>query len=213
VPSVTEVIDYLKEPELVNWIENNSKAKRKAITEESLRVGKEVDLLVQEDVREGGYLPPEGDNQICNCMKAWELWKKEKPEIFNGIVKNDMQRELSMIMDDGETVIGHPDLPIILKERWGILDVKSSKSIWPNNYTQDAIYTEMMRLEDKIILPRFIGILHLKKETGLFAYTEITDEAYIQYEVSVFKARYLAFNHAKNNREILRRQLEEELLK
>lgn len=209
MPSVTEVIDYLKEPELVGWIEGNSKAKRKAITDESLRVGKEVDLLVQQDIKEGGYLVPEGNTQIMNCMNAWELWKKEYPEVFAGIVKEDMQRELSMVMDDGEIVVGHPDLPIRLSNSWGILDVKSSKSVWPNNYTQAATYTEMMMIEDNLTLPRFIGILHLKKETGLFAYTIIKDEEYIKYEVSVFKARYLSFNHAKRNREKLRICLED----
>ena len=51
MPSVTEVLDYLTPPELVNWMERTSKAKRKAIQDEALAIGTEVDRLVQMDIK------------------------------------------------------------------------------------------------------------------------------------------------------------------
>ena len=204
MPRVTEVIDYLKEPELVKWMLRTSEKKRKQIEDDSLRVGSRVDLLVQQDLRDGGYLLPEDDSEVMSCMTAWEKFKKSRPDIVEAIQLEEMQRELSMRMPDGEVVFGHPDLPILQKDRWGILDIKSSKNIWPKHFTQDAVYTEMKRVMDGMSLPRFIGILRLDKASELPFYQEITDESYIQYEVSVFNAYYLAFNHNRNNRETIR---------
>jgi hypothetical protein len=213
MPRVTEILDYLTEPELMRWIENNSKAKRKAIQDEALRVGSACDLLVQQDIKDGGYLVPEGDTPIENCMRAWELFKTEHPEFIDSV--KDMQFELR----DGE-LIGHPDFLCKFRETWGIVDLKCASGIRPRYWTQTAIYSEMVRqhvdplylMNHEIDMPRFIGVLRLDKVTATYEYIEITDEIYIRYEIDVFRAYQLAFSHNVNNREMIRQQLEKEIL-
>lgn len=205
MPSVTEILDYLTEPELVRWIENNSKAKRKSIRDEALRVGTAVDLLVQQDIKEGGYLVPEGDLPIENCMVGWELFKKEHPEFVSSVI--EMQIELKQ----GE-LVGHPDFVI----ENGIIDLKCSSGIRPKYWTQVAKYYDM-RWTDKIIMENCgtIGIIRLEKmekKEPKYEYILNNNREYINYEIEVFGAYYVAYLHAFKNREMIRQQLEEEKL-
>ena len=203
--SVTQVLDALVEKELLNWIEKNSKAKRKAITDEALRVGTEVDLLVQQDIKEGGYLLPEGDSKIESCMTAWEKFKKDHPNFISGI--KDIQLELKQ----GE-IVGHPD---IITRDGGVVDIKTSRSIYPRYWLQVAQYSEMLKSNPDYfgkLSDRYIAVLCLDKESGNYTYQEMKDEAHIQYEVSVFNAYYKVYKHAFNNREIIRQQLELEVV-
>ena len=198
--SVTTILDYLTDKQLLGWIENNSKAKRKAISEEALRIGTEVDLLVQQDIKEGGYLLPEGDSKVESCMMAWEKYKEAHPSFMKSIIS--IQNEL--IMGD---IVGHPDIIVERDGCYGIVDIKTSRSIYPRYWVQTAQYSEMFGKT-----PRFITVLLLDKETGLWNYQEIRDESAIQYEVSVFNAYYEVYKHSFNNREIIRQQLELEVV-
>ena len=195
--SVTTVLDYLTDTELLGWIENNCKAKRKAISQEALRIGTDVDLLVQQDIKEGGYLLPEGDSKIESCMMAWEKFKKDY-EGFT-LTIDSIQKEL--VLGD---IVGHPD---IITLDGGIVDIKTSRSIYPKYWIQTAQYSEMVGVR-----PRWIAILCLDKESGNYTYQEMRDESHIQYEVSVFNAYYEVYQHAFNNREIIRQQLELEVV-
>ena len=206
MPRVTEVLDYLTEPELLRWMLRIGKKKREAISEAVLATGTEVDLLVQQDIKEGGYLLNcDGSGPAAMCMKAWELFKKEHNTLVAGIIKEDMQIELNK-----DEVIGHPDLPIIESGRVGIIDIKCASSIRPRNWTQVAKYLDMYTADPEV--RRFIGILRLDKITGLYEYKEIIDEEYIQYELRIFDAYLTAYNHNVKNREQIRQQLEEDLL-
>jgi len=204
MPRVTEVLDYLTEPELLNWFKNNSKAKCQKISEAAMCVGTIVDQLVQDDINDGGYLVPEGDEPVMNCMKAWEKFKKDRPWFVPSIIKEGMQMELEQ-----GGLIGHPDFPILQADRIGIVDLKCSASIRPRYWTQAAKYLDMYKAR---ILSGFIGILRLDKTTGEYEYKEMTDSSDITYEVKVFDAYLVAFHHNVKNREIIRQQLEEELL-
>lgn len=202
MPSVTEVLDYLTEPELLNWKLNNSKAKVKAISDEALRVGNAVDLLVQQDIRDGGYLVPEGDTPIENCMRAWELFKKDYPLFVPSVL--EMQTELT-----SEDLIGHPDFI----HSNGITDLKCSKSIWPRHWTQTAKYFDLKFDNTSAAWSKgFIAVVRLDKKLGVYEYVKIEDQAYIAYEISVFDAYLLAYYHNVRNREMIRQQLEKELL-
>lgn len=204
MPSVTEILSYLTDSELLKWIENNSKAKRKKITDLALRVGKEVDLFIQQDIKDGGYLAPEGDEPVLSCLKGWELFKKEKPWFVPGV--KHLQKEL-----EHEDVIGHPDFIYADIDRWGIIDLKCSRFIMPDHWVQTAKYYEMERLINSRKLG-FIAILRLDKESGLYEYREITGQEDIHYEIGVFEAYHTIYQHKFKNREIIRQQLEEELL-
>lgn len=196
---VSEVLDYLTEPELLKWFRNNSKAKVEAIGKEALRVGNIVDQLVQDDIRNNGYLLVGEEPQIRSCMMAWELFKKEHPKFVGSI--RSMQDEL--IRGD---IVGHPDF--IMED--GIIDLKTSKSIQPRHWTQTAKYLHLKWGED--IKNKFIGVLRLDKESGLYEFKMINVEDYIRYEISVFEAYWVAYQHNVKNREQIRGQLEEELL-
>ena len=196
MPRVTEVLDHLMEPELFKWHIRLGKAACKKISDEALRVGSAVDALVQQDIKEGGYLIPEGDQSIENCMQAWELFKIEHP-LFVDSVK-EMQTEVKQ----GD-VVGHPDFI----HQDGITDLKCSSSIRPKYWTQTAQYGKM-----RFGVPQFIAILRLDKVTGLYEYRRIEDVDYIRYEIGVFEAYLMAFRHASKNREMLRQQLENEVI-
>lgn len=207
MPRVTEVLDGLLEQDFVGYIEKNSKAKRLAIREEAFRVGRTVDEIIQLDIKDGGYLAPEGDEPVLRCLEAWELFKKDYPLFVPQVVS--MQEE--MVVDD---ITGHYDFFVERDGEWGIVDLKCASGIRPKYWTQTAQYSEMkMKLVERLKnKPRFIGVLRLDKQSGLYEYKEIVDETFIRYEVEVFNAYYLTFTHAQAVRDQIRNQLEEELL-
>lgn len=207
MPRVTDVIGYIQEPELVDWMLRTPKAKREAIKEEAFRIGTVVDLLVQQDIKDGGYVIPEGDEAIANCMRGWEDFKKARPEFVGSVA--EMQLELE---DKESEVTGHPDFFIRRANDWGIVDLKTSSGIRPTYWTQTAEYSELTRNMKRLTLPRFIGVLRLDKKDGSWEYKEITDETVIRYEVEVFKAMLLLYRHGESVREVLRQQLEKEIL-
>lgn len=202
---VTEILDYLTEPELLKWYLDKGKAFCKKISDEALYIGKNVDQMIQDDIRGIGYAVPNNDPKIANCMSAWELFKKDRPDFVKSITA--MQEEL--VWND---IVGHPDFMTETPKRWGIVDLKCSSSIRPRYFTQTAQYSEMKRLSAKFTKPRYIAVLRLGKDSGLYEYKEIDDEGIIKYEVNVFEAHLMLFKHNMSIREILRRQLEMEVL-
>ena len=201
MPSVTEVLDYLTPPELVNWMERTSKAKRKAIQDEALAIGTEVDRLVQMDIKGEDVGPLTEGSAVWNCFQGWLQFRKDHPDIVSGIVIENMQRELIK----GE-ITGHPDLPVIQKDRVGIIDLKCSARIYPKYWTQAAKYLDMYELAR---FKRFIGVLRLEKKEPRYEYIEITSDEYICEEIANFDAYYRCYRHAYDNREVLRQIYEE----
>lgn len=191
--SVTQVIDYLTEPELLNWYITKGKAACKKIGDESLRIGKIVDGLVQQDIKGQGYLIPNGEAAISSCMTAWEKFKKAEPTIIQNI--ESIQQEIT----DGE-IVGHPDI----LTKYFVIDVKTSRAIQPRHWTQTAKYAQMARK------PK-IAILRLDKELGIYEWKEQGQEV-IDYEMTVFNAYLVAYKHNTIIREIIRKQLEMEVL-
>ena len=191
--SVTQVLDYLTEPELLNWYITKGKAACKKIGDAALRVGTIVDKLIQDDLKGEGYLLPGEDAQIENCMMAWEKFKKDWPLKIQTI--EGIQQEVT----DGE-IVGHPD---IITE-WGIIDIKTSRAIQPRYWTQTAKYAQMAGK------PK-IAILRLDKELGIYEWKEQGQEV-IDYEIGVFNAYLTAYKHNTIIREIIRKQLEAEVL-
>ena len=202
--SVTQVLDYLTEPELLNWMLKNSKAKREKAGDEAKRIGSMVDKMVQEDIKDDGYLVHEGEEAVASCMKAWELFKVDHPWFVPSVVS--MQAELRQ----GD-IVGHPDMICEREESWGIVDIKTSRSIYPRYWTQTAKYLDMAR-HDQRPSKHWIAILRLDKESGLYEFKRTYDQDYIQYEIELFKAYELAFNHNRINREHIRQLLENETL-
>jgi len=207
MPRVTDVLEYIKEPELVKWMLKTPAKKRDAIRDEAFRVGTLVDELVRQDIGEGGYLMPEGDEAAANCMRAWEDFKRAYP-LFVPQVK-----EMQVLLEDKENeVTGHPDFVVERDGEWGVIDLKTSSGIRPTYWTQTAEYSEMVRKRDERTQSRFIGVLRLDKKEGTWEYKEIADETVIRYEVEIFRSMLMLYRHGESVREVLRKQLEDELL-
>lgn len=190
---VTEVLNHLTEPELLNWYLTKGKAFCKKVSEEAMRIGSSVDLMIQQDVKGLGYTIPNGDGAIANCMTAWEKFKADHPAYVPSIT--GLQLELT----DGH-VVGHPD--IILPDQ--IDDIKCSRSIKPIYWTQTAKYASMA---DK----SKIGVLRLDKDTADYEY-RVQGKEVIDYELEVFEAYFKVYKHNTTIREIVRKQLEAEVL-
>ena len=191
--SVTTILDYLTEPELLAWFIRTGKAGCKKIQDESLRVGKAVDSLIQQDIKKQGYVVPNSDLAIGNCMMAWEKFKLAYPSYVGSIVS--IQQEIN----DGE-IVGHPD--ILTADE--VSDVKTSRAIQPRHWTQTAKYASMAKRSR-------IAIIRLDKETAEFEYKWQGQEV-IDYELTVFNAYLVAYKHNTIIREIIRKQLELEVL-
>lgn len=191
--SVTAVLDYLTEPELLAWYIRMGKAACKKIGDEALQVGKTVDKMIQEDIKGEGYLLPGEDAPIINCMGAWEKFKLAHPSYVASIIA--IQEEVI----EGE-IVGHPD--ILLADQ--VDDIKTSRAIHPRHWTQTAKYAGMAKKSK-------IGILRLDKETGEFEY-KVQGKDVIEYELRVFDAYLVAYRHNTIIREIIRKQLEMEVL-
>lgn len=210
---VTEVLDYLTEPELLAWMLRTSKAKRERASEDALLVGTYVDVCVQADLK-GVDRPPqtlvgEALETSINCLKAWDGFRNDRPDILAGIV--GMQEEVS----DG-VVVGHPDLIFDNGARRGIIDVKTSGAMYPKYWTQTAEYAKLKWgpgfLDDFLKIPGFLGILRLDKKTGIYHYVELDTLIMIRYEVEMFEAYHKAYTHNFMAREFIRQQLEEGVL-
>jgi len=200
---VTEVLDYLTEPELLSWMLRTSKAKRDAVSKESLEIGTVVDRMIQEDLfpSASSEAPPSPlplsplsptppPPPLAGAWGAGERGKGGRPDIISGV------KGIQLELEHGG-IVGHPDIFYEDDTRWGIIDVKTSRTMYPRYWTQTAEYTELKRLLDYkyVDKPRFIAILRLDKESGLPFYMEITDESQIAYEVGIFNAYRMAYDH------------------
>ena len=189
---VTEILDYLTEPELLAWYIRMGKAACKKISDTSKSIGTAVDLMIQQDIKKQGYAVVTGTPEE-SCMNAWEKFKHDNPSFISSILS--IQTELN----DGE-IVGHPDIITINQ----IVDIKTSRAIQPRHWTQVSKYAQMAKK------PK-VAILRLDKETGNYEFKEQGQEV-IDYELGVFNAYLVAFKHNTIIREIIRQQLEMEVL-
>lgn len=200
MPSVTEVLDYLTEKELLGFFLNNSKAKREAISKEALRIGSDVDRLIQLDIK-GERVEAPTDPKVCNSFLAWRLFIADHPEFKSHVLS--IQEELRQ----GE-LIGHPDIIYEDEDVIGVIDIKTSRAIYGKYWLQTAKYLDMTGRKGA----RFIAVLRLDKETGKYEYSYQTSEDFISYQIKVFNAYLEVYYHNYNLREVLRSQLEREVL-
>ena len=212
MPRVTDVIGYFPPPFLVDWKVKNGPTKCKQIGDESKRVGSLVDALVQQDIRTGSYLLPNlQDKEVVNSMKSWELHKQAHPSYVQSVLVLHMQEELI----DG-TLTGHPDFVLQEGSTWGIDDLKTSKSIQPDYWTQVVKYTDLYRKKYQLPPPSFVGITRLDKLTGGPAEFVRIDgpglASFLEYELSIFDHYYAIYQHGERIREVMRRLREQELL-
>jgi hypothetical protein len=205
MPRVTEVLDYSSPPQLTNWFKNNSKAKCERIGAHTAGIGTIVDELVQQDIDEGGYVPPEDNEEARNCLEQWEILKKDHPEFVTSV--KEMQIDLEW---DGIT--GHPDYYCEEGDEWGIADLKCTGGIRTKNWFQVGKYAELMMKMRKLQPPSFLRIIRLPRDGGTYEWLEIKDEKMIKYCMDAFQHYLAVFNNEPTMNEYFRQQKEEELL-
>lgn len=214
--SVTQVLDFFTEPELLAWYLREGKAKCERISQEAKRIGEVVDREIQHDLKglsldTYATLSQTEQTAVSMCLHAWQQFKEKHPLFVSTVT--GIQTELM----DGE-LIGHPDLEITEPHRWGVVDIKTSKTIQPKHWTQVAAYWWLKggRPPVKSPFPSFVAILRLDKLTGQYHetsdYQEITDIETLRYEVEVFQAYLTAYQHGQRVRERWRELREREVL-
>ena len=172
MPSVTEILSTFPERELVEWQLRVGPKKAKEVSEEALRIGKAVDLMIQEDYRT--RIPQLGlsiDPSIQNCLRGWNEFIVDYPDFYDEVI--NLQQEL---IRDG--IVGHPDFRLLRQRKRGIVDLKCATQIRPGYWTQTGGYSWLENDEDNV---DFLGILRLDKVTGSYEYVELTDPDEIDY--------------------------------
>lgn len=203
--SVTEVIDYSCPPQLANWYKNNSKKKCEETGAETARIGQAVDSLIQQDIKEGGYLTPEDDQGVLNCLAGWEKLKKVHPGFVPSV--KDMQCEIKAF-----GVIGHPDFVCEEATGWGITDLKCTNSIRDKNWIQIATYARIIMVMQGKGYPSFLRVIRLVRETGEFEWLEVRDLKIIKKMMVMFDGFLEVYQSGKVIAEFFRNQLEDQLL-
>ena len=204
--SVTQVLDYSIPPQLAQWFKNNSKAKCESIGNETKRIGTLVDTLVQQDISDGGYVPPEQDPQAINCLNGWEKLKKEHPEFVPSV--KAMQIELIH-----EDIGGHPDFDCQeTPDVWGITDLKCTSGIRFKNYIQCAKYAKMLMRLGNRKFPSFIRIIRLQRDSDQYEWSEIRDPKMIQYFMDLFDHYLAIYDSEIFLKEYFLQQAEDQLL-
>lgn len=210
MPSVTEVLGYVVEKPLAEWMARQGLVKAQKIAKEAAFIGTWVDQAIQADLR---GLPlanaqPASNavgEAIGNCLKAWQQFLIDHPDFRQSVT--GIQTELR----DGE-LVAHPDLELTEVARWGILDSKTASEIRPSHWAQAAKYHAMKAKQFRLVMPSFIAILRLDKKTGRYEYQELSDPLFIAEQLANFEAYYRIFQQGAALREYFRQQQEQEVL-
>lgn len=210
--SVTQILEYFTEPHLVAWYRRKGFTACDKISEEAKRIGKVVDAIIQANLKGTSLEWDHANPQIVNCINAWSRFKETHPLFCSQVV--GIQEELV----EGE-LVGHPDLIVQEPGRWGIVDVKTSKAIYPRYWVQTGKYWGMKQQQRAVAdpiegcrTPSFIAVLRLDKEDGDYEYQELTDLTILEEQVRVFQSYYHIYQHGMAMREVLRQLVESEVL-
>lgn len=211
MPSVTEVLDYSCPPHLAKWFKNNTAKKCDEIGSTTAKIGTEVDALIQLDISDGGYLAPEGNEAVTNCLAGWEKLKIDHPEFVPSV--KEMQGEVKAF-----GVIGHFDFfneertahkDIVL---WGVTDLKCTSGIRDKNWIQEATYARMLMVSRGLSFPSFLRTIRLMRDQPNYEWVEIRDPKMIQKLMNMFDGYLEVFNSTKVIAEFFRNQAEDLML-
>lgn len=209
--SVTQILDYFTEPELLAWYLREGKAKCEKISTEAKRVGTAIDLMVKTSLRGQAQTVLGESEEVLSCWIGWQAFLKYQPEFPQYVT--GMQTEVT----DGE-LIGHPDFELEIPGLgWGIIDLKTSKQIQPKHWTQVVQYATLKARQSQLPPAQFVGILRLDKRNGTYQYALETPDrpdyaAWFAYEQQVFQSYRMAYQHGITVRDRVRMILEEEAL-
>ena len=197
MPSVTEVLDYFKDPYLIAWLVRMGPVKSKEISDNAMKIGTIVDQYIQDNIKLGQYTikieaVPLG---VINCMKAWSKFRIDHPDWTKDVVS--LQTELKY-----NDLIGHPD--IINKSE--ICDIKTASAVRKDHRIQVSTYVLMYNVGIKIG-----SILRLDKKSGEYEYV-LMDQDEMEFWQKRFWNRYQIFKEERDYNEMHRDKLEEAIL-
>ena len=194
--SVTRILDAYTEPEIWEWKLRVGKAKSERVSQEALSDGKEIDRLIQEDIKGNGESLESKPESIQNAFKGWQLFKFKYPDYVSDI--KGIQVEL---IADG--LIGHPDI-LHFSE---VADIKTSSQliIRPKWVVQSSKYALMA---DKDCA----SIILLSKSSPAFLYVYWDKKMIDYFGGTVFDAFQIISEYQGVAKEMIRRFQEEILL-
>lgn len=194
--SVTEVLDAYTEPEIWEWKLRVGPAKARRASEEALAIGKQVDQLIQDDIKGQAIALELLPLPAQYAWGAWVKFKAEHPELVKDIT--GIQVELVQ----GE-IVGHPDI-VQLKQ---VTDIKTSGylTVRPKWIVQASKYA-LMAQKDRA------AILLLSKAGPFYQYIYWEGEMLWYFGEEVFGAFEIVSAYQEVAHDMIRMYMEEEAL-
>ena len=176
--SVTEVLEYFPEPELVDWRIDTGRKESSRISRQTARLG----TRVHEIIAGTSKLGKKDSVEVRNCIEAWQRFKHDyQPEIIAQEIE---------VRDYVCKVIGHIDMVAKIMDSLVIIDWKTGGRINKKHLIQAAKYQQMaMQQYPKAAT----AIVRLDKNLGSYEFKQQdTDNSFL---VQVFDAMLLAYRH------------------
>lgn len=131
-PRVTSICGIISKPGLENWFASHGsvyamKKRRKELTDWGNKIHETVESILL------GRMP-KIDSEICPSIDAFLEWMKNHQIDIKGIEQRVISKE--------HAYSGTLDVIAKIDNKFGVLDIKTSKNIWDNHFIQTAAYLE-----------------------------------------------------------------------
>lgn len=165
-PRVTSILNVISKPYLYRWYGKYGAEYCQQVIIQSLELGKIVHALVEDTLNEVSIDLKGHNEDVQGCFKAFEKWRQcrtigyRKTEVF--------------LYSRKYCYAGTADLIAEINNAVGVVDYKTSKNIYSENFLQVAAYLVAFQ-ELTNVTPDFGGVLRLGK-TGEYEYCEFSYE-------------------------------------
>lgn len=154
----THILDHFPDPKLVDWKVKVGKKTAGLISRQALKIGSRVDELIRM-----GEKPKKADNdEVKNCMKAWEKWRERYPEPIT--FPNTAYCE-------ARKIAGTPDF--YMEESRILVDIKTSVAIRASYWLQVGGCYLSLPLPFAAL---DVAILRLDKKNGDYEFVKASDK-------------------------------------
>ncbi len=166
-PRVTSILNVISKPALNFWYGKYGTAYCQQISTASKERGKTVHILAEKTMNNVSVDLKGYSDSIQGCLRAFKSWRQcrtirdRKTEVFLYSRKYGYAGKTDLIGEIDNAV--------------GVIDYKTSKDIYPENFLQVSAYLTAFE-ELTSIIPSFGGVLRLGK-TGEYEYCEFSYES------------------------------------
>lgn len=202
LPRVSDILKLLNKPALMYWSvncccdylqqqfqgRNNIKASSlfekiekarkewQKVQKEALDIGNQVHQAIHYFLTHNCQEPKIEDNQVLNAFVAFLEWKD----------KNNLIPIVCEKIVYGKDYAGTTDLVCMLNNKITLIDFKSSKAVYDENWFQIAAYSNAWDLDNNPQIEQ-AGILRLDKKTGFPEWKIIEKEMLDKYYFAFLK--------------------------